>query len=190
MPVGIDEVGRGPWAGPLVAAAVCMPAEVSLDGLTDSKQLTARSRVSLFRSIQQQAETIGIGWVSPAFVDRYGLTASTRTAMYSAWRQVSLSHTDRPVLIDGATPYLLEELPSSRCIPKGDQQEPAIAAASIIAKVLRDRFMHIHARLFPEYGFDAHVGYGTNQHREALQTYGTCSLHRHSFTPVKNVNSK
>ncbi len=188
--IGIDEVGRGPWAGPLVAAAVCLPRDIDTNGLTDSKQLTAAKRVSFLRYIQQYAFGIGIGWVSPNYIDYYGLTRGTRYAMYTAWAQLPVRYKECAVLVDGNTEYLKNDVPTSRCIPKGDQTESSIAAASIVAKVLRDRFMCANARKFPEYGFETHVGYGTNVHQSALRKNGACILHRYSFAPVNSVSSK
>lgn len=187
--VGIDEVGRGPWAGPLVAAAVCFPRAIEPGGITDSKQLSAIKRLAFMRNIQQRAVAIGIGWVSAGYIDRHGLTSSTRRAMHGAWLQLPGSCRDYPTLIDGNVAYLADDVPASRCVLKGDQSETSIAAASIIAKVLRDRFMHAHARLFPEYGFETHVGYGTRAHQEALRENGACLLHRHSFAPVSKISS-
>lgn len=188
--IGVDEVGRGPWAGPLVAAVVCLPSHIDTGGIVDSKQLTSRKRSSCYRYLQQFASAVGIGWVSAECIDQHGLTYSTSSAMYAAWLQLPGHYREHTVLVDGDTEYLADRVPASQCIPRGDQNEPAIAAASIVAKTIRDQFMRVYASVFPEYGFDAHVGYGTKQHKEALQRYGACSLHRYSFAPVKKVSSK
>ncbi|PSO43733.1 ribonuclease HII [Candidatus Saccharibacteria bacterium QS_8_54_8] len=190
LTIGIDEVGRGPWAGPLVAVAVCLSDQANLSGLADSKQLSPAKRTRLLRDIRQQAHAIGIGWSAPARIDRLGLSTSTGRAMRVAWSQLPSEHGKRTVYIDGDTDFLADIAPPTQCVPRGDQQESAISAASVVAKVARDRFMQTCAEIFPGYGFEAHVGYGTAQHKAALSRLGPCALHRYSFSPVKRVSNK
>lgn len=190
LTIGVDEVGRGPWAGPLVAVAVCLPDDTDMDGLADSKKLTPLKRTRLLQDIQRQAAAIGIGWAAPAFIDRYGLTTGTKRVMHAAWAQLSPDHHAQRVYIDGDTDFLADTVSNTQCVPQGDQKEPAISAASIVAKVMRDQFMQKCADNFPGYGFEAHVGYGTAQHKAALSEYGPCNLHRYSFAPIKRISGK
>lgn len=188
--VGIDEVGRGPWAGPLAAAAVVLPKDSDIPALKDSKQLTLTQRVRIFELIQCRATAIGIGWASPEYIDEYGLTNSTSICMLRALEQVkSTIGEDCAVLIDGNINYLKGH-PACETMIKGDQSVPSIAAASIVAKVLRDRFMQVQNNIFPGYGFDEHVGYGTKKHKEALSARGLSMIHRKSFAPVKLVDKR
>lgn len=183
--VGIDEVGRGPWAGPLTAAAVVLPDGADIPHLKDSKQLTLSRRLHILKSIQCSATAIGIGWVSPEYIDEHGLTHSTSSCMLSALGQVKrLVGEDCRVLVDGNVDYLSGHAECETII-KGDQLQTSIAAASVVAKVLRDRFMYIQNDIIPGYGFDRHVGYGTKKHKEALLAKGPSTIHRKSFTPVK-----
>lgn len=178
MLVGIDEVGRGPWAGPLVSAAVILNSDI--DGLADSKALSALKRRELARVICQRAVTVGIGWVSPRELDGLGLTEGVRLSMRRAVGQLSTVFDE--VIIDGSYNYL-PDLPA-RCLVKADASVPVVSAASIIAKVARDSYMQHVALRFPDYGFESHVGYGTKVHRQAIEQFGLTPLHRRSFAPV------
>ncbi|MEX0934690.1 MAG: ribonuclease HII, partial [Candidatus Saccharimonadales bacterium] len=156
--VGIDEAGRGAWAGPLVAAAVMLSSKTILEDVKDSKQLTAKKRQQLSQYIAQEAVSVGIGWISPSQVDELGLQAATVKAMNTAYSQ--LPELSTAVIVDGHINYL-EHIDSSEAIIRADQLVPAVAAASIIAKHHRDMYMKRLASLYKAYGFDRHVGYGT-----------------------------
>lgn len=175
---GIDEAGRGPWAGPVVAAAVMLDRNAVPPGLNDSKKLSEARREALFGAIMASAR-VGIGIAEADRIDRDNILAATLWAMADAARQidgVSLA------LVDGnRAPRLPIE---TRTVIGGDGRSLSIAAASIIAKVTRDRIMLGHDRTFPQYGFARHKGYGTSQHRQALERHGPSPLHRRSFAPV------
>ncbi len=181
--VGIDEAGRGPWAGPIVAAAVALDPASKFAGLTDSKLITAKQRADLSVLIKQGAISIGIGWVDSKFIDEFGLTKATSKAMQTAVDQ--LTHKFNEAVIDGNIQYLPEG--KYRCEIKADQKYPAVSAASIIAKVARDNYMRAMAMKYPEYGFDKHFGYGTKKHAEALASHGVCAIHRLSYKPVQAI---
>jgi len=178
---GIDEVGRGPLAGPVVAAAVILPFRSRLVGVDDSKQLSERERERLYIAICEQAVGTGIGWADVAEIDQLNILEATRLAMRRALQQLVPS--PDYVLIDAVN------LPGVsipvRPIIKGDSLSISIAAASIVAKVTRDRLMASYHDTFPEYGFLSHKGYGTAEHLERLARHGPCSIHRRSFAPVK-----
>jgi ribonuclease HII len=176
---GIDEVGRGPWAGPVVAAAVVLPPGVGLRGLADSKTLDEPERERLFGEIVRIAD-VGIGWATTRAVDRLNVLQATHRAMRRAVARLRT----RPVhlLVDGRE---VPDLPVPHtALVKGDSRCACISAASIVAKVVRDRFMTRTALRYPAYGFDRNKGYGTPEHREALARSGPCRLHRASFSPV------
>jgi ribonuclease HII len=176
---GIDEVGRGPWAGPVVAAAVILPEDAALCGLADSKTLDEAERERLCAEILSIAD-VGIGWATTRWVDRLNILQATYRAMRSAVARLR----EAPVhlLVDG------REVPSlpyaHTALVKGDARCACIAAASIVAKVVRDRFMMRTASRYPAYGFEKNKGYGTPEHRAALAAAGPCLLHRSSFAPV------
>lgn len=174
---GIDEAGRGPLAGPVVAAAVVLPEKFNLPGLDDSKKLSAKAREILYLEIQEQALDIGIGIVDPQTIDDINILQATIQAMTKAVNQ--LQTPPKVLLIDA---LLLPKLPMKQeKIIQGDQHSASIAAASIIAKVTRDHLMNQWDQLYPEYGFSKHKGYGTKQHIEAIHTYGLSPIHRRSF---------
>jgi ribonuclease HII len=178
--VGLDEVGRGCWAGPLVAGAVVLGAPVS--GLKDSKLLSAKQRSSLAQLINAHALGTGLGWVSVAEVDRLGLTRAVALAMRRALQALQTPYED--IVIDGNINFFPEDS-RARAIVKADNLIPAVSAASIIAKVARDTYMIKLAERFPQYGFEKHVGYGTALHCKALQTYGVSEHHRRSYKPIQ-----
>lgn len=184
MLVGVDEAGRGPWAGPLVAAAVILNSELKVAKIIkDSKKLSLKQREVAFAIIQKIALGIGFGWSSVVEIDRYGLTLATNVAMRRAMAQIQQPY--QQVIIDGSVDYLRTEIYKTRAVIRADSLYPEVSAASIVAKVVRDRYIKNIAFLFPEYSFEKHVGYGTARHREALERHGPCSLHRRSFKPVK-----
>jgi ribonuclease HII len=180
MIVGIDEVGRGCLAGPLVAGAVVL--EKPLRGLRDSKKLSRLQRETLDLKIRAKALAIGIGWVPPRELDVVGLTQAVRLAMERAIAAVTVPY--ERIIIDGNYNFLAG-FPQSETLVRADDVVPAVSAASIVAKVARDHFMYEAAAQYPGYGFDSHVGYGTVGHITALQNLGICELHRRSFRPVQ-----
>ncbi len=177
---GLDEAGRGPLAGPVVAAAVLLPPDIDLPGVRDSKQLNARQRETLCATIFSTARAIGIGSIEAAKIDRINILQATFQAMLLAVQGLPLS--PDLLLIDG--PYRLPLPIAQAGIPGGDRKSVSIAAASIVAKVHRDRIMQAYHVLYPGYGFDRHKGYGTATHLEAIQRLGPCPLHRRSFRGV------
>jgi ribonuclease HII len=177
---GVDEVGVGPLAGPLVAAAVILPPEVSLRGIDDSKKLTRAARTRLSEAIKGCAVAIGVGVVTPEEVDRLNTFWASIEAMRRAVRALPIQA--EHLLIDARRiPDL--DLPQEPLI-KGDGRSYSIAAASIIAKVERDAVMEALDGQFPQYGFANHMGYGTREHLDALAMHGPCPVHRRSFIPV------
>lgn len=178
---GIDEAGRGPLAGPVVAAAVILPAGFELEGLTDSKKLSGKKRELLFPLIRQQARAYGIGLASVQEIDRINILQSTLLAMQRALKQLK-GQADY-LLIDGITP-LPVGLPQ-QTLKKGDSRSLSIAAASILAKVTRDRIMLTLDQQYPGYDFAGHKGYGTAAHLQAIEIKGPVSPHRRTFRGVK-----
>ncbi len=178
---GIDEAGRGPLAGPVVAAAVCLPLDLELDGLNDSKQVTPEVREFLHAALTANPLVrYGIAVVDHGMIDRVNILQATWMAM----RQAALVVEPDFILVDGSP---VRGLPSpSRSIVKGDAKCASIAAASILAKVHRDRLMVEYDRQYPGYGFAQHKGYCTPAHVEALMALGPCPIHRRSFRPVSD----
>ncbi len=178
---GIDEAGRGPLAGPVVAAAVILPADYRNSEINDSKQLNALQRERLFVDIKNAALTYAVGIVSPKEIDEIGILNATKLAM----RQAVLKLDPKPdfILID-AVAINVEGVPQMALI-EGDAKVFSIAAASIVAKVSRDRLMMKYHRQFPEYGFDQHMGYGTEIHLRAIEKHGPSPIHRLSFSPLR-----
>ena len=184
---GLDEAGRGALAGPVVAAAVILPLNdphrlEALQGVNDSKQLSAKKRERLYTCILQHALAFGIAAVPAPVVDEIGIIPATKRAMVTAVSQ--LTPAAEYLLIDGR--IRLKTLPTpQQSIIRGDAKSLSIAAASILAKVTRDRRLIEVDIEFPHYGFARHKGYGTAQHLTALARYGPCPLHRHSFSPIR-----
>lgn len=178
MIVGIDEVGRGAWAGPLVVGAVVLYRPI--DGLTDSKLLTKERRKKLSILIHDSA-AVGLGWVEPAEIDQIGLTKAIRLGSERALAQIDCDYNQ--IIIDGNLNFLAGNT-KALCLVKADQSIPAVSAASIVAKVARDQYMADQASIHNNYGFEAHVGYGTKLHSDSLFKHGICALHRRSFKPV------
>jgi ribonuclease HII len=178
---GIDEAGRGPLAGPVMAAAVILPAGLSIIGVDDSKKLTPDKREKLFEIIMAQALSVGVGIMTPAEIDRINILQATRRAMLAAVQQ--LSPQPDYLLIDGIS--TIDSAVPQKTIKKGDSLSLSIAAASIIAKVTRDRFMIEMESKYPGYGFSGHKGYGSAAHLDAIRRLGPSPIHRLTFGGVK-----
>lgn len=181
---GLDEAGRGPLAGPVVAAAVIFPAGLIIDGLKDSKKTTEKERKRLFWEIVQKADAIGTGIVDADTIDRINILQSTKEAMRLAVEDLGV----RPdiLLIDAVK--LADVDIEQQAIIKGESVSASIAAASIIAKVLRDDIMIAYHREYPAYNFKVHKGYSTKEHMGYINMYGPCPIHRKSFRKVKDVH--
>lgn len=184
MVLGIDEVGRGCWAGPVVAGAVLLGAPIK--GLKDSKKLTKAQREKLDAEIRVSAVAFGLGWVGADEIDKLGLTEAVRLAMRRALERITAGYDQ--IIIDGNYNFFPENSKSSALIG-ADNSVPEVSAASIIAKVARDKYMSEAALKFPGYGFERHVGYGTAAHQLALQANGLTELHRRCFKPIQLLAS-
>ena len=174
---GVDEAGRGPLAGPVCAAAVILPRNIGIVGLNDSKKLSEKSREKLYDEICEKAMSFGIAFASVEEIEELNILNAAMLAMNRAIAQ--LEPQPELALIDGNRSSAIEI--NSRCVIKGDAKCADIAAASILAKVTRDRYMLDMAEKYPEYHFERHKGYGTKLHYEALREYGPCEIHRPSF---------
>ncbi|UCD65255.1 MAG: ribonuclease HII [Candidatus Zixiibacteriota bacterium] len=181
---GVDEVGRGPLAGPVVAAAVILPPETEIKGLADSKKLTAMQREQVFEEIVEQGLKCAVGVIDHECIDRINILKASLMAMRRA--VMELKESPDIVLVDG-----------SHCIPKiahpqfavvsGDSRCRSIAAASVVAKITRDRIMDKYEKLFPSFSFSKHKGYPTPEHLEELRAYGPTEIHRKTFRPVADL---
>lgn len=180
---GVDEAGRGPLAGPVYAAAVILSPTARIDGLADSKKLTAKKREVLFDLIQERALSWAIASASVEEIDAINILQASLLAMRRAVE--NLATQPHHILVDGL--YCPKVSMPARAIVKGDSKEPAISAASILAKVARDREMHTLHEQFPHYGFNLHKGYGTAVHMAALAAHGVSAVHRRSYAPVRNL---
>lgn len=182
---GLDEVGRGPWAGPIVTCAMMFPKELRLGGLKDSKKLSEADRNEFYEFLDQNA-AYGIGVAQVGEVDSLGLLKANNLAFKRALEQLAQKgHIPKFILVDGRDRL---DLPHPfQTIIKGDEKVKIIACASIIAKVVRDRMMNDLALEYPEYGFENHKGYGTQEHQQALKKHGACAIHRQSFAPIHNL---
>jgi ribonuclease HII len=182
---GVDEAGRGPLAGPVVAAAVILDPRNPIDGLTDSKLLSAEVRTELAREIRRKASAFGLGLADPAEIDTINILQASLRAMERAVARLALE--PKLVLVDGNRLPLFAvggRRLAAQAIVDGDLTEPCISAASILAKVCRDRLMRRWHRRFPDYGFDRNKGYATREHMAQLKSLGPCAIHRASFAPV------
>ncbi|HEY8364198.1 MAG TPA: ribonuclease HII [Haloplasmataceae bacterium] len=179
---GIDEAGRGPLAGPVVASCVILPNDFYLPGLDDSKKLSVKKRELFFTEIQSKAIGIGIGIVDVNEIDEYNIYQATKIAMTNAISNLIVK--PEHLLIDAMT--LDIDIPQTSII-KGDQKSISIAAASIIAKVTRDHYMDELDKIYPEYHFKNNKGYGTKEHLEAIKKYGITNVHRKTFEPIKSM---
>ena len=180
---GLDEAGRGPLAGPVVAAAVILPPGLVIDGLRDSKKTSEKSRIKLFWEIAKNAMEVGVGIVHADVIDRINILQSTKLAMKTALEDIG---TKPDILYIDAVK--LPEVDIRQCsIFKGESISASIAAASIIAKVVRDEMMFNYHEMYPIYNFRGHKGYSTKEHMDAVSKYGPCPIHRKSFRRVKDV---
>ncbi len=180
---GVDEAGRGPLAGPVVAAAVILPKNYKLDGLNDSKQLTEKKREEYFKVLEKEALSIGVGIISSQEIDEINILEASRKAMYVALNNLDL--TPEYILSDAMSLNDID-IPS-RPIIHGDALSLSIAAASVIAKVTRDHIMYEMDLKYPEYNFKKHKGYPTKEHLELLKKYGVMEEYRKSYKPVKQI---
>ena len=186
---GVDEAGRGPLVGSVVAGAVVLDPNQPIMGLRDSKKLSPARREKLYAEIMQKARAWGIGQASPSEIDTLNILQATMLAMRRAIEALSerLGEWPSKALIDGNRCPILPI--ASEAIIKGDAKEPAISAASIIAKVTRDQQMQALHTQYPQYGFNQHMGYPTEVHMQALKQYGPCEEHRRTFAPVRDLIS-
>ncbi|MBU0507068.1 ribonuclease HII [bacterium] len=180
---GIDEAGRGAWAGPVVAAAAIMPYNIIIDDINDSKKLTPKKRDVLYDQIIQNCISYGVGMISSELIDQINILEATKKAMLMAVSQ--LKQTPDYLLVDGN--MTLNSIIQNEGVIDGDAKSYAIAAASIIAKVTRDRLMCSLSKTFPEYYFEKHKGYGTKVHQEALKQNGILTIHRKSYAPIAKL---
>jgi len=178
---GIDEAGRGPLAGPVVSAAVILPPAFSVADVIDSKKLSAKKRGKLYQAIYSHAVSVGIGIVDPVEIDRINILQASLLAMSIA--ASNLRPQPECLLIDG--PFRIPSHLPQKPIAKGDTLSVSIAAASIVAKVTRDRLMERYNEYYPQFGFSQHKGYPTRAHKEAIRKFGYCPIHRRTFKGVK-----
>lgn len=177
---GIDEVGRGPFAGPVVAGAVILPSDCNILYINDSKKLSAAKREELYDEIMERAIAVGLGVVSPQVIDEINILQATYEAMRIAIKNLSVKP---DILLNDAVKIPKVDIPQVSII-KGDAKSVSIAAASIVAKVTRDRMMVEYDKIYPEYNFADNKGYGSEKHREALKKFGPTPIHRNTF--IKN----
>jgi ribonuclease HII len=185
---GVDEAGRGPLAGPVVAAAVVLDDDVALPGLADSKRLAPGERLRVASAIRQRARAFAVAWASVPEIDELNILEASLRAMVRAVAKLRIVPTH--VRVDGNRLPRFDTLAQpvvAEAVVRGDASVPAISAASILAKVCRDRLMQRWHRRYPQYGFDRHKGYPTVAHREALAIHGPCPIHRRTFGPVRDA---
>ncbi len=189
MILGIDEVGRGPWAGPLVVGAVVLGG-MTIEGLTDSKKLSKKKREQLDIEIREKAQGFGLGWVTAEEIDEVGISKSLVLATKRAVEQIHVPYHE--IIIDGTVNFLADTSKGEfvKTMPKADLLIPSVSAASIIAKVARDGYMTAQDDIYPGYEFKKHVGYGTLIHRNAIEKLGVTPLHRLSFAPLHKYAAK
>ncbi len=180
--VGMDEVGRGCWAGPAAAGAVIL--KQAIPGVKDSKLLSRLRRAELDGIIRRQALAVGIGWAQVAEINELGLTAALKLAFARALAEITVQYDE--IVIDGNYNFLTG-IEKTRTLIDADALIPAVSAASIVAKVARDNYMMRLAEQYPGYSFERHVGYGTKEHQQALAKQGICALHRTNFRPIQAV---
>ena len=189
---GIDEAGRGPLAGPVVVACVVMPRDSMIEGVNDSKKVSEKKREKLYEQITEEALGFGVGIISQEEIDRINILNATKAGLTAAIKEMEKDLQEKQrgfekpeiILVDALTKIDTDHIPYKSII-KGDAKSYSIAAASIVAKVTRDRIMRAWDEVYPMYGFEKHKGYGTAAHIAAIKEYGLCPLHRRSF--VKNI---
>ena len=182
---GIDEAGRGPLAGPVVVASVIMPNDSMIEGVNDSKKVSEKKREKLFELIKKEAISYGIGIIWQEEIDEINILEATKKALTKSIEEMEIK--PELILVDALTKINTLGIPY-RSVIKGDAKIYSIAAASILAKVTRDRIMREMDEIYPQYGFSAHKGYGTAKHMETIREYGLCPIHRKTFT--KNIKLK
>lgn len=189
MILGIDEVGRGPWAGPLVVGAVVLGG-ATIDGLTDSKKLTKKRREALVPIIREQASAWALGWVSANELDNIGMSEALKLATRRAVEQINAPYSE--IIIDGTINFLADTGKGKyvTCLPKADLLVPSVSAASVVAKVARDDYMAEQDNIYSGYNFKSHAGYGVAAHRAAIEALGVTPLHRLSFAPLQKYGFK
>lgn len=188
MILGIDEAGRGPWAGPLVVGAVVLGG-VEIEGLTDSKKLSKKKREALYDEVYRRSMAAATGWVSAAELDEMGMSAALRLATRRAVEKITVPYSE--IIIDGTVNFLADTGKGAyvTTMPKADLLIPSVSAASIMAKVERDRYMTEQDEVYPGYGFGGHAGYGVAKHRAAIEQLGVIPLHRLSFAPLQKYRT-
>ncbi|MCA9332563.1 ribonuclease HII [Candidatus Saccharibacteria bacterium] len=182
--IGIDEVGRGAWAGPLLVVALRSNTKMP-KGLRDSKLLSKKQREVFAKEVSKTCD-IGEGWVEPFEIDNFGLTEAMRIGVKRALLNIGATYGEE-IIIDGNVNYCGDKYIHSMAVINADDKHPVVSAASIVAKVQRDNKMNILARSFPQFGFEANVGYGTRFHINALKQYGVTQIHRKSYKPIKEL---
>ncbi|MBI5574089.1 MAG: ribonuclease HII [Elusimicrobia bacterium] len=182
---GVDEAGRGPLAGPVVSAAVILKKNTFIKNLNDSKKLNPKIRYSVYKEVIKKCIDYQVGIVNHIAIDRMNILEATKLSMKIAVEKLKVN--PGVVLIDGNYPINIKNI--QKTIVKGDSQSASIAAASVIAKVTRDKLMEKYAVKFPNYGFARHKGYGTKFHINAIKIFGPCKIHRKSFEPVRNYDT-
>jgi ribonuclease HII len=183
--IGVDEVGRGCWAGPLLVVAA-RANSVLPEGLTDSKLLTKKRRIELLNMLSNCCE-FGEGWVKASEIDNFGLANALRLGISRALSALN-ALADETIILDGSVNYVDESFIRAKCVVKADLSEPTVSAASVYAKVLRDRFMESLGKQYPNYGFESHVGYGTSLHKDAIARFGVLKgVHRQSYKPIREI---
>ncbi len=189
MILGIDEAGRGPWAGPLVVGAVVLGG-VWIEGLTDSKKLTKKTREQLYDEVIAKAVAYASGWVSASELDEVGMSQALRLATRRAVEQINVPYSE--IIIDGTVNFLCGTGKGEyvQTMPKADLLIPSVSAASIVAKVERDNYMSVLGDKYPEYGFGSHAGYGVAKHRAAIEKHGVTPEHRLSFAPLAKYRNQ
>lgn len=180
--VGVDEVGRGSWAGPLLVVAARAKLDLP-EGLTDSKLLSKAKREGLIEAIKAACD-LGEGWVQPEEIDELGLTRAMKLGVSRALMALGVM-SDESIIMDGLINYCSDEFTHVQTVAKADQTHPVVSAASVYAKVLRDEHMTRIAQFHPFYGFEKHVGYGTALHQNALKVHGVSKIHRKSYKPIQ-----
>ncbi len=176
---GIDEAGRGPLAGPVVVASVIMPRNSMIEGVNDSKKVSEKRREEIYEIIMNEAISVGVGIIDHKEIDRINILNATKEGLTNSLKELKIK--PELILVDALKDIDTLGIPYKSII-KGDALAYSISAASIIAKVTRDRIMREYDKIYPEYGFEKHKGYGTAYHIEAIKKYGLCSIHRRSFT--------